>query len=360
MLRNLFSILFCVALASVARADILIGVAGPMSGQFGILGNQMKAGVEAAAKSINAIGGINGEPLSVLTIDDGCDTRRAVEAAREFIAKDARAIIGHYCSGTSLAAALVYKDAGIPMITPSASAAQLTDARYWNVFRLALRDDALASIAAARIKSSGASQNPVFIGGALTSDPALPATLKAALPDIMQLDFATGPSTIINLQQSLTNRNPKSIIMGLPGAESARVVALLNEIGFGGQVYGSEALLSEDFTKTVGSPAFDILALLPADAAQNPNAKAAIDALRQESQNPDGAALPAYAATQMFIAAAKATSVNDGQALARWLSSGQGIDTALGTISFAANGDLKNPPATWYRWNGPAQRFLPE
>jgi branched-chain amino acid transport system substrate-binding protein len=359
-LRLGFIFLSLLLTSSVARADILIGVAGPMSGQFGILGTQMRAGVDAAARAINSAGGINGEPLTVLAIDDGCDTRRAVEAAREFVAKDARAIIGHFCSGTSLAAALVYKDAGIPMLSPSASAPQLTEARHWNVFRLALRDDALANLAAARIKSSAAPQNPVYIGGTLASDPTLPATIKKALPDVLQLDFESGPSNIINLQQSLTDQNPKSIILGLPGAESARVVALLSEIGFAGKVFGAESLLSEDFTRAAGSPAFDILALLPADPAQNPLAARTITELRQQGQSPDGAVLPAYAATQIFATAAKATGVNDGRALAQWLSSGQSVDTTLGRISFTAKGDLTNPPSAWYAWSGPAQRFLPE
>jgi branched-chain amino acid transport system substrate-binding protein len=360
MVRNLLAVLFFVAGASLGKAEIMIGVAGPMSGQFSVLGNQMKAGVEAAVKAINITGGINGEPLTMLVIDDGCDTRRAVEAAKEFVAKDARAIIGHYCSGTSLAAALVYKDAAIPMITPTASAPQLTEARHWNVFRMALRDDALAALAGQRIVAFPPPQNPVIVGDGQANSLTLFTALKAVLPDVTSLEYKSGPSNIATLQQQLATRKPQSVILALPGAEAAGVLALLTEIGFTGRVYGNEAFLSEDFTGRLGSPSFDIIAVLPADPVLNPFASPVRDEFALQGQSPDGAALPAYAATQIFVSAAKATSVNDGKAVAQWLAGGQPIDTTLGRLSFTPKGDLKNPFAAWYIWNGQAQRFLPE
>ena len=49
------------AMSSAAYADILIGTAGPMTGQYASFGAQMKAGAEQAVEDINAAGGVNGE-----------------------------------------------------------------------------------------------------------------------------------------------------------------------------------------------------------------------------------------------------------------------------------------------------------
>ena len=52
-----------VALATVAHADVRIAVAGPITGQYAVFGEQMKRGAELAVRDINAKGGVNGQPL---------------------------------------------------------------------------------------------------------------------------------------------------------------------------------------------------------------------------------------------------------------------------------------------------------
>ena len=50
-----------VAFGGSAWADILIGVAGPITGPNAAFGAQLQKGAEQAAADINAAGGINGE-----------------------------------------------------------------------------------------------------------------------------------------------------------------------------------------------------------------------------------------------------------------------------------------------------------
>ena len=73
---------------SPARADILIAVAGPMSvtpltGQYATFGEELKRGAEMAVRDVNEKGGINGQPLRLLTADDACNPQLAVEVAEE-------------------------------------------------------------------------------------------------------------------------------------------------------------------------------------------------------------------------------------------------------------------------------------
>lgn len=66
LIRTPLSLLLagCLVTAFSARADIVIGVAGPFTGPNATYGDQYWHGATQAAEDINAAGGINGEKLS--------------------------------------------------------------------------------------------------------------------------------------------------------------------------------------------------------------------------------------------------------------------------------------------------------
>ena len=132
-----------------ARAEILIATAGPLKGQYAALGEQLRQGVSRAVADINASGGVNGEQLVLEVADDGCDPKQAMTVANQLVAKGVKFVAGHYCSGSSIAAAKIYEDAGIIMISPSSTSPKFTDDGGWNVNRVCGRDDAQGPLRAA-------------------------------------------------------------------------------------------------------------------------------------------------------------------------------------------------------------------
>src|ERR1700755_2511779 len=75
-----------VAMGQSAKADdITIAVAGPMTGQYASFGEQLKRGSEMAVKDINAHGGVLGKQLVLVTGDDACDPKQAVQVANDFV-----------------------------------------------------------------------------------------------------------------------------------------------------------------------------------------------------------------------------------------------------------------------------------
>src|SRR5258706_1659447 len=137
-----------VTLASVsAHADIVVGVAGLMSGQYASGGEQMRNGVEAAVAAINAAGGINGHKLKVEVGDDACDPKQAVAVANAMVNRQVSAIVGHYCSSSTIPASEVYSEAQILEITPSTNG-QGTNRGLKNIFRITGRDDQEGVVAA--------------------------------------------------------------------------------------------------------------------------------------------------------------------------------------------------------------------
>src|SRR4051812_48307083 len=61
--------------------EIVIGAAGPMSGDLAAFGEQIRRGAEAAVADLNGKGGVLGKPLRLAIGDDRCDPAKAVRAA---------------------------------------------------------------------------------------------------------------------------------------------------------------------------------------------------------------------------------------------------------------------------------------
>src|SRR5262245_24532023 len=109
MRRISFSILIAAAMALTGcqtankpapTAQIVIGVAGPMSGDLSPFGAQLKRGAEKAVADINAAGGVLGKPLKLEEADDKCDPKLAPAAAEDLVSRGVVFVDGHFCSGS--------------------------------------------------------------------------------------------------------------------------------------------------------------------------------------------------------------------------------------------------------------------
>jgi len=131
--------------ATPAFAQIKIASVGPMTGQYAAFGEQLRRGAEMAVADINAAGGVNGQKLELSIGDDACDPKQATAVANKMASDKVVFVAGHYCSGSSIPASDIYKEAKILQITPASTNIKLTDdaAAKGNttVFRTCGRDD---------------------------------------------------------------------------------------------------------------------------------------------------------------------------------------------------------------------------
>jgi branched-chain amino acid transport system substrate-binding protein len=135
-------VMLATALGGSARADVLIGMAGPITGKEAWFGEQLERGAQLAVADLNASGGVLGQQVELITVDDSCDPEQAVAAARKLVSEGVIFVVGHYCSGASIPASEVYEAAGVLQISPASTNPMLTDAGRANVFRVVRRDDA--------------------------------------------------------------------------------------------------------------------------------------------------------------------------------------------------------------------------
>lgn len=125
----------CIALSLSHMAfaeDIKVAVVGAMSGPVAQYGDQEFTGAEQAIADINAKGGIKGDKLVAVKYDDACDPKQAVAIANKVVNDGIKYVIGHLCSSSTQPASDIYEDEGILMITPAATAPELT-ARGYNL-----------------------------------------------------------------------------------------------------------------------------------------------------------------------------------------------------------------------------------
>ncbi|MCU1422084.1 MAG: amino acid transporter substrate-binding protein [Microbacteriaceae bacterium] len=106
---------------------LTIGAVFPATGSASYLGPAQASGVDAAAKAINAAGGVLGKPVVVIHEDSGDVSTGAMEAAvNDLVTKKADVIIGP--SSSVLAERVLPKTtaAKLPMISPAATSVRLT------------------------------------------------------------------------------------------------------------------------------------------------------------------------------------------------------------------------------------------
>ena len=344
-------------LSTLASAEILIATVGPLKGQYAALGEQLRRGAELAVTGINAAGGVNGEQLVLEAVDDDCDPKQAMAVANQLVAKGVKFVAGHYCSGSSIAAAKIYEAAGIIMISPSSTNPKFTEEGGWNVHRLCGRDDAQGAFAGRAIAKAYSGKSVAILDDGSVYGLGLATLFKTALngagvTETVRESYKPGANDYNDLVQKLLTANVELIYIGGYAFEAGSIIRQMRDFASPAVLVGGDALLVEQFWATSGTSGEGTLVTFAPDALKLNSARAVIEAFKTTDYNPEGYTLHAYAAVQAFAQAATATRSVDGRALSQWLRAGNSFNTVLGTLSLDAKGDVKDANFAWYKWSG--------
>ena len=129
-----------VAAQNTSGDTILIGHYASLTGETSTFGTQSEAGVNFAVEELNSKGGVLGKKIQVDTQDD----RSLPDEAKTVVTKFASnpqmvAVVGEVASTRSLNAAPVLQRAGIPMVSPSSTNADVTKVGDY-IFRVCFID----------------------------------------------------------------------------------------------------------------------------------------------------------------------------------------------------------------------------
>lgn len=116
--------------------EINIGAILPLTGDAGSYGTALKKGMDVAIDGINALGGINGKKLVVVFEDSQADPAKAVSAFNKLRSVDrVPMVLGDMFSSGTLAIAPIAERNKIVLLSPTASAVDLTKAGDY-IFRI--------------------------------------------------------------------------------------------------------------------------------------------------------------------------------------------------------------------------------
>jgi branched-chain amino acid transport system substrate-binding protein len=141
------------ARAAIKGATLRMGVSVPIGGNLNVA-REILWGVAQAQTEVNRSGGIDGKLLQIEIANDDNLPEVAKQIATEFV-KDSTimAVIGHTSSEASIAAAPIYQQAGLVMISPTSVARNFSGIGS-HIFRTAPSSKAMASALAKHIIDS--------------------------------------------------------------------------------------------------------------------------------------------------------------------------------------------------------------
>jgi branched-chain amino acid transport system substrate-binding protein len=116
----------------VTDTEILLGLTGPLSGVFGFYGQEMIAGADAYAKTVNAAGGISGRQIRIVSYDDRFEPAQVLSNVKRLVEQDK---VFAMFSLWSDAALPFLTQKGIPVLTLGVTAPTYSS-KYPTVFPL--------------------------------------------------------------------------------------------------------------------------------------------------------------------------------------------------------------------------------
>lgn len=343
-------------LAQGAAADIKIGVAGPMTGQYASFGQQMKAGAEQAVKDINAAGGVNGEMLELAVGDDACDPKQAVAVANQLVGDGIVFMAGHFCSGSSIPASSVYAEEGVIQISPASTNPAFTDERPGDgVFRVCGRDDQQGEVAGSYLIENFGDQKVAFIHdktayGKGLADATMRTYEEMGGEPAMYEAYTAGEKDYTALVSKLKNEGIGVLYVGGYHTEAGLMARQMRDQGMDTVLVSGDALVTDEYWAITGDAGEGTLMTFSPDPRKNEGVEDLVETFRAQGTEPEGYVMYTYAAIQVWAeAAAAAGDASDYDAMVGALNEGS-FETVLGDLSFNETGDVTLPGYVFYEW----------
>jgi branched-chain amino acid transport system substrate-binding protein len=333
--------------ASALAADtIKIGVAGPHSGDLASYGLPSVNAAKIVADKINAQGGINGMKIELLVEDTVCKPEVATNTATKLISDGAQLVLGGICSGSTKAALPIYNDAGILVMSPSATNPALTQSGdYPNFFRTIAPDDAQA-----QLDVDFALNNLGYTKIAVVHDKgdygkgfaefAKKFLEESGKAEVVLFEGVTpGAVDYSAIVQKIKRSGAEAVMFGGYHPEASKIISMMKKKRLKTDFISDDGVKDQTFIKVAGDSAEGAYASGPMDTSSNPLNKQAVQEHKDMFSSDPGAFYEnAYSAMLAMTNAIAKAGTTDLAALKKALQS-EKVDTPVGTISFDERGD---------------------
>ncbi|MBV5297212.1 MAG: branched-chain amino acid ABC transporter substrate-binding protein [Rhodoferax sp.] len=349
------------AAAGVALAQdmvVKIGHVAPMSGGQAHYGKDNENGVRMAIEDLNAqkvvIGGKTVK-FEIAAEDDAADPKQGTAVAQKLCDAKVAGVVGHLNSGTTIPAAKIYNDCGIPHITGAATNPNLTKPGYKTTYRIIANDNALgAGLAfyaadALKLKRIAVIDDRTAYGQGVAEVFSKIAKTKGI--EIVDQQFTTDKATdFMAILTAIKSKKPDGIFYGGMDAQAGAMLRQMDQLGLSSvKFFGGDGICTTEIIKIAsGAKSLDgvVCAEGGSSIAKMPGGTAWKAKYDAKYPNQFQIYSPyTYDATFVLVDAMKRASSTDPKVYIPKL-----IDTnykgITASIAFEPTGEMKNPSMT--------------
>ena len=339
---------------------VKIGHVAPMSGGQAHYGKDNENGVRMAIEDLNAQNiVIAGKKIKfeIVAEDDAADPKQGTAAAQKLCDSKVAGVVGHLNSGTTIPAAKIYNDCGIPHVTGAATNPSLTKPGYKTTYRIIANDDALGAGLATYAADTLKLKKVAIIDDRTAYGQGVAAVFKrTALQKGMQVvdeQFTTDKATdFMAILTAIKSKAPDAIFYGGMDPQGGPMLRQMEQLGMGNVKYfGGDGICTtaianlaagaKTLNNVVCAEGGSSLAKMPGGLAWKK---------RYDAKYPGQFQIYSpytYDATFVLVDAMKRAKSTDPKVYTPELikTNIKGVTT---NIAFEPNGELKNPAITLY------------
>lgn len=335
-----------VPMAGFSADTIKFGVAGPHSGDLASYGLPTVNAAKLVVDKVNANGGINGKQVEMLVEDDVCKPEISTNTATKLVSDGVHVVLGHICSGATVAAMPIYKDAGILVMSPSATNDGLTySGDNPNFFRTIAPNaaqspsmidfavDKLGHKKIAIIHDKGDYGKPLAEGAKKYVE----ETGKAEV--VLFEGITPGAMDYSAIIQKVKRSGAEVIVFGGYHPEASKIVSIMKKKRFKADFVSDDGVKDDTFIKVAGDAAEGVYAAGPQDNSDIPLSSEAAKEHKEVFGSDPGAFFDgAYAAAVVMLNAIEQADSTKLEDLKKVLQT-EKVDTPVGKINFDEKGD---------------------
>lgn len=360
--KFIFTLMAGLCWGRAVSAAVNIAVIAPKSGDYSVTAADLAAGVRAAVAEINAQGGLLGQSVNLIEVDDQCDDRFNISMAQMMAvnssAEDKMSlVIGPYCANQFAEVAGIYAKGKILQIMPLPADDEKLTVPYAGLLRLTGRRSAQADKFFEYYKMKFMNWNvAVVYDGDIRSAVEIAAVLQQKFADagmsgrLVSYNFAHYGNDYARLARDILQIGQVVYILG-ESEETARLTHEIGDMKNGTPVFTDRYNLREDYADIVDAGQKELYFLGLDSLKDNPRFAPTLVRLRLHGLEPRGLGVYGYLSVSLWKSLVLKAETFDYDKVVATAGSGK-IGLPWGNISFASGTSASPAPYGIYGFRG--------
>lgn len=356
---------------ATASEPIRIGLNLELSGPVATFGLHARQAADLAIDQLNGQGGVLGRKLQAVTLDNKSDNAESTNVAQRLVSSGVVALVGPVTTGDTLAAVPVATQAGLPLVTPGATAVPVTvdpatgKTRDW-IFRVCFVDPDQGRVAADfAYRDLGARKAAILEDSTNDYSKGLAAAFKDRFEKLggrvlLEQGFTQADQDFRSILTTARTQSPDLLYVPVYYDKAGIIVRQARELGIQAPILGGDGWDSPDLVKLAGAAALDRTYFTNHYSAQDPDPKVRsfVSAYRARYGSvPDALAALGYDAVMLVADAIRRAGSTDPAKIREALAATRSFHGVTGTVAFDTE---HNPtkPVVVIAMKGGAQSFV--